>query len=110
LLGEANVTPEESPSSPAATGCTCCSTSGSTSTCSARFASGDARPLAAALRATRKLPPTAQWAHFLRNHDELDLGRLSSQQRNLVFERFAPKPSMRLYDRGIRRRLAPDAR
>ena len=26
-------------------------------------------------------PPGAQWAHFLRNHDELDLGRLSDEQR-----------------------------
>ena len=25
--------------------------------------------------------PTAQWAHFLRNHDELDLGRLHDEQR-----------------------------
>src|SRR6185312_9170404 len=39
------------------------------------LATGDARPLARALRATQKLPPTAQWAQFLRNHDELDLRR-----------------------------------
>jgi maltose alpha-D-glucosyltransferase / alpha-amylase len=71
------------------------------------LASGDARPLGAALRATRKLPPTAQWAQFLRNHDELDLGRLEQEQRNAVFERFGPEPTMQLYDRGIRRRLAP---
>ena len=71
------------------------------------LASGDARPLADALRATRKIPPSAQWAHFLRNHDELDLGRLSEEQRQTVFERLGPEPAMQLYGRGIRRRLAP---
>ena len=71
------------------------------------LASGDVRPLTAALKATRTLPPTAQWAHFLRNHDELDLGRLTDEQRGQVFERFGPEPQMQLYDRGIRRRLAP---
>jgi maltose alpha-D-glucosyltransferase/alpha-amylase len=71
------------------------------------LAAGDARPLAQALHATRKLPPGCQWAHFLRNHDELDLGRLEEAERALVFERFAPEKRMHLYDRGIRRRLAP---
>lgn len=56
-------------------------------------------------------PPRAsgedQWVHFLRNHDELDLGRLSEAQRQEVFEAFAPDENMRLYGRGIRRRLAP---
>jgi maltose alpha-D-glucosyltransferase/alpha-amylase len=71
------------------------------------LASGDTRPLAQALRATARLPSSAQWAHFLRNHDELDLGRLSDEQRATVFERFGPEPRMQLYERGIRRRLAP---
>jgi maltose alpha-D-glucosyltransferase / alpha-amylase len=71
------------------------------------LATEDARPLAAALQATRKLPPTGQWAHFLRNHDELDLGRLSAADRQTVFDAFGPKPSMQLYGRGIRRRPAP---
>jgi maltose alpha-D-glucosyltransferase/alpha-amylase len=71
------------------------------------LASGDARPLGAALRATRRLPETAQWAQFLRNHDELDLGRLADEQRAAVFERFGPEERMQLYGRGIRRRLAP---
>ena len=57
------------------------------------------------------LPPRVdgedQWVTFLRNHDELDLGRLSDEQRRQVFEAFAPDEDMRLYDRGIRRRLAP---
>ena len=71
------------------------------------FATEDARPLAGALQATRRLPPTGQWAHFLRNHDELDLGRLSAADRRSVLEAFGPEPSMQLYGRGIRRRPAP---
>jgi maltose alpha-D-glucosyltransferase / alpha-amylase len=71
------------------------------------LASGNARPLADALRATRRTPPDAQWAQFLRNHDELDLGRLSDDDRALAFEELGPEPAMQLYGRGIRRRLAP---
>jgi maltose alpha-D-glucosyltransferase/alpha-amylase len=71
------------------------------------LATRDARPLAVALEATRKLPRGAQWAFFLRNHDELDLGNLTEEERDAVFAELAPEPSMRLYGRGIRRRLAP---
>jgi maltose alpha-D-glucosyltransferase/alpha-amylase len=71
------------------------------------LAASDARPLINALKATRPRPKTAQWATFLRNHDELDLGRLTKRQREAVFEAFGPDKSMQLYDRGIRRRLAP---
>ncbi len=71
------------------------------------LATGDTRPLVKALQQTRPKPHTAQWGMFLRNHDELDLGRLSTTQREAVFAAFAPDPSMQLYDRGIRRRLAP---
>jgi maltose alpha-D-glucosyltransferase / alpha-amylase len=71
------------------------------------LASSDTRPLARALKSTMRRPETAQWGHFLRNHDELDLGRLTDEQRQQVFKRFAPEEHMQLYDRGIRRRLAP---
>jgi maltose alpha-D-glucosyltransferase / alpha-amylase len=71
------------------------------------LASADTRPLQVALKKTFKKPPDAQWANFLRNNDELDLGRLTDEQREAVFRRFGPDPSMQLYDRGIRRRLAP---
>jgi maltose alpha-D-glucosyltransferase / alpha-amylase len=71
------------------------------------MASADTRPLAKALKATRPRPASAQWGLFLRNHDELDLGRLTKAQRSVVFEKFGPDKDMQLYDRGIRRRLAP---
>jgi len=71
------------------------------------LASADTRPLIKAMRATKPRPATAQWGLFLRNHDELDLGRLEEQQRQQVFAAFGPGPEMQLYDRGIRRRLAP---
>ncbi|HEX9161186.1 MAG TPA: alpha-amylase family protein, partial [Thermoanaerobaculia bacterium] len=71
------------------------------------LASGDVRPLGAALRKTKRRPPMGQWAHFLRNNDELDLGRLTDEQRQTVFAAMGPDPSMQLYGRGIRRRLAP---
>ncbi|KZD20385.1 alpha-amylase family protein [Tardiphaga sp. 20_F10_N6_6] len=71
------------------------------------LASGDVRPLAAAMKVTKPRPATAQWGLFLRNHDELDLGRLTEEQRQTVFAKFGPDKDMQLYDRGIRRRLAP---
>jgi maltose alpha-D-glucosyltransferase/alpha-amylase len=71
------------------------------------LATSDNRPLIKALNATRPRPATAQWGQFLRNHDELDLGRLTDEQRQAVFAAFAPDPDMQLYRRGIRRRLAP---
>lgn len=71
------------------------------------LATADVKPLAKALEATRLSFHTSQWAQFLRNHDELDLGRLTEPQRQRVFERFGHEKNMQLYDRGIRRRLAP---
>ncbi len=71
------------------------------------LASCDTRPLIKALEATKPRPATGQWGIFVRNHDELDLGRLTEQRRQKVFSEFGPEPRMQLYDRGIRRRLAP---
>ena len=71
------------------------------------FATGDLQPLTQALHDTWGRPHSAQWVHFLRSHDELDLGRLSEEERQKVFEAFGPEKRMQLYDRGIRRRLAP---
>ena len=71
------------------------------------LATGDTKPLKEALLATYKRPSAAQWGIFLRTHDELDLGRLSDTQREAVFRAFGPEKRMQLYNRGIRRRLAP---
>jgi maltose alpha-D-glucosyltransferase/alpha-amylase len=71
------------------------------------LATADLDPLIWALEQTWKRPRNAQWVQFLRSHDELDLGRLTDEQRDKVFAAFGPTKKMQLYDRGIRRRLAP---
>ncbi|GAB3893454.1 alpha-amylase family protein [Spirosoma agri] len=71
------------------------------------LATAETASLKKALNETKAIPPTAQWAQFLRNHDEIDLGRLSDSERSKVYAKFGPDTTMQLYDRGIRRRLAP---
>jgi maltose alpha-D-glucosyltransferase/alpha-amylase len=71
------------------------------------LASGDLAPLKWAIKETRHVPANAQYVQFLRSHDECDLGRLTEKQRQAVFAACGPDPSMQLYNRGIRRRLAP---
>lgn len=71
------------------------------------LARGDATPIRDAYAALPEIPEYCQWANFLRTHDELDLGRLSEEERQEVFQAFGPEPEMQLYQRGIRRRLAP---
>lgn len=66
-----------------------------------------ATPLREAFEQLPPMPRTAQWANFLRNNDEIDLGRLTEEQRQRCFALFGPEPEMQLYERGIRRRLAP---
>jgi len=70
------------------------------------LAKGKATPL---VNAFRRLPDHGKrpYLNFIRNHDELDLERLTEADRLLVIETFAPDPSMVIYDRGIRRRLPP---
>jgi maltose alpha-D-glucosyltransferase/alpha-amylase len=70
------------------------------------LATEDTKPLVKAINDTRIDFPTAQWAQFLRNHDELDIDRLTDEERKKVFDRFGPEKNMQLYDRGIRRRLS----
>ncbi|CAM3844597.1 alpha-amylase family glycosyl hydrolase [Pontibacter korlensis] len=66
----------------------------------------EAKPVADFLQVS--LPPSrCQWVNFLRNLDELDLERLSEEERQDVFRKFAPKEHMRIFNRGIRRRMAP---
>ncbi|HVL85700.1 MAG TPA: alpha-amylase family protein [Pseudonocardia sp.] len=66
-----------------------------------------AEPLADALRRRPDPPPDAQWATFVRNHDELTLDKLPEAQRKEVFDAFGPDEDMQLYGRGLRRRLPP---
>ena len=66
-----------------------------------------AEPLARALARRPAAHPHSQYATFLRNHDELDLEQLSTVERTEVLDRFAPTDDMRIYGRGIRRRLGP---
>ena len=67
----------------------------------------DARPLARALKRRPSVAPDAQWASFVRNHDELTLDKLSEKERGEVFDAFGPDPDMQLFGRGLRRRLPP---
>ncbi|MEA2685604.1 MAG: maltose alpha-D-glucosyltransferase / alpha-amylase, partial [Actinomycetota bacterium] len=71
------------------------------------LARGDAGPVMTGLKMTPSIPETCQWATFLRNHDEIDLGRLTGVERDEVFAAFGPEPAMQAYGRGIRRRFAP---
>jgi trehalose synthase len=66
-----------------------------------------AAPLAEALGALPSVPATNQWANFVKNHDELTLDKLSDAEREEVFAALAPAEDMRIYDRGIRRRVPP---
>ncbi|WP_181107520.1 alpha-amylase family glycosyl hydrolase [Pseudomonas plecoglossicida] len=63
-------------------------------------------PLDRAIEQRPPAPESAGYAVWLRNHDELDLERLSEQERAQVMRVFAPEANMRVYGRGIRRRLA----
>ncbi|MFL6081102.1 MAG: alpha-amylase family protein [Ornithinibacter sp.] len=67
----------------------------------------DASAVAHALTDLPAPPRDGAWATFLRNHDEVDLSQLGQDERDDVFAAFGPEPDHQLYDRGIRRRLAP---
>ncbi len=74
------------------------------------FLAGAEQKPDALVKALLRLPETdeqTQWLNFLRHHDELSLSLLTKEEREKVFERFAPQEEMRIYGRGIRRRLAP---
>lgn len=55
---------------------------------------------------TPRIPAGAQWSTFLRNHDELTLEMVSTEERASMYGWYAPDPRMRA-NVGIRRRLAP---
>ena len=67
---------------------------------------GDVSPITWVLEKTPPIPDSAQWCTFLRNHDELTLEMVTEEERQWMWEQYAPDPRMRL-NLGIRRRLAP---
>ena len=71
------------------------------------MARGDAEPIRQTLRERPHLAREAQWATFLRNHDELTLDKLTEEERQEVFAAFGPEPEMQIFGRGLRRRLPP---
>jgi len=58
------------------------------------------------LARTPDLPENCQWGIFLRNHDELTLEMVTEEEREFMWNYYAPDPEMRK-NLGIRRRLAP---
>jgi maltose alpha-D-glucosyltransferase/alpha-amylase len=67
----------------------------------------EATPLMEGFRTLPELPEGVHWMNFIRNLDELDLERLTLEERQEVFQALAPNPKMQIYNRGIRRRIAP---
>ena len=70
------------------------------------IAQEDRHPIIEIMQQTPDIPPTCQWAIFLRNHDELTLEMVTDRERDYMYEMYAADPRMRL-NLGIRRRLAP---
>jgi maltose alpha-D-glucosyltransferase / alpha-amylase len=66
----------------------------------------DRYPIIDILEQTPPIPPTAQWAMFLRNHDELTLEMVTDEERDYMWRVYASDPAARI-NMGIRRRLAP---
>ncbi|HEV2393948.1 MAG TPA: maltose alpha-D-glucosyltransferase [Verrucomicrobiae bacterium] len=66
----------------------------------------DRTPIIDILEQTPPIPETAQWALFLRNHDELTLEMVTDEERDYMYRMYAHVHQARL-NIGIRRRLAP---
>ncbi len=66
----------------------------------------DRYPIIDILEQTPALPPSGQWALFLRNHDELTLEMVTDEERDYMYRVYAADPQARI-NLGIRRRLAP---
>jgi maltose alpha-D-glucosyltransferase/alpha-amylase len=66
----------------------------------------DRVPVVDILQQTPAIPETAQWALFLRNHDELTLEMVTDEERDYMYRMYAHVHQARL-NLGIRRRLAP---
>jgi maltose alpha-D-glucosyltransferase/alpha-amylase len=66
----------------------------------------DRFPIVDILAQTPPIPDSAQWALFLRNHDELTLEMVTDEERDYMYRVYAHDPRARI-NLGIRRRLAP---
>jgi maltose alpha-D-glucosyltransferase/alpha-amylase len=66
----------------------------------------DRFPVIDILGQTPTIPENAQWATFLRNHDELTLEMVTDEERDYMYRVYAEEPEARI-NLGIRRRLAP---
>ena len=66
----------------------------------------DRTPVVDILEQTPTIPETAQWALFLRNHDELTLEMVTDEERDYMYRMYANADRSR-FNLGIRRRLAP---
>ncbi|GAA3595354.1 maltose alpha-D-glucosyltransferase [Kineosporia mesophila] len=64
-----------------------------------------AKPIIDILAETPDIPSHGQWGTFLRNHDELTLEMVTTEERAAMYGWYAPDPRMRA-NIGIRRRLA----
>ena len=66
-----------------------------------------ADPINFGLEQLPSIPGSGQWVNFLRHHDELNLSRMTKEDRESIVASFGPEPEMQIYGRGLRRRLAP---
>jgi maltose alpha-D-glucosyltransferase/alpha-amylase len=66
----------------------------------------DRVPVVDILQQTPEIPETAQWALFLRNHDELTLEMVTDEERDYMYRMYTKTRQAQL-NLGIRRRLAP---
>jgi maltose alpha-D-glucosyltransferase / alpha-amylase len=66
----------------------------------------DRHPITDIMHQTPDIPDNAQWAIFLRNHDELTLEMVTDEERDYLWSFYAADERARL-NLGIRRRLAP---
>jgi maltose alpha-D-glucosyltransferase/alpha-amylase len=70
------------------------------------IAKEDRFPITDIIRQIPDIPPNAQWAIFLRNHDELTLEMVTDAERDYLWNAYASDRRARI-NLGIRRRLAP---
>jgi maltose alpha-D-glucosyltransferase/alpha-amylase len=70
------------------------------------IAEEDRYPIIDIMRQTPDIPENAQWAIFLRNHDEMTLEMVTESERDYMYRVYASDPRARI-NIGIRRRLAP---